>query len=612
MCSVKIGREDEARTIVDALVGLHRFSGTPQAFWRGYLEGAVQLCGGEWGRVMTRAVEAAPTSWQQRQVWVAEGVSLPDALPDPGLLERVISSRYLHTGQVMAVALDPGSDQPLAVLVIGFGASGPPPLALSEEPRELLLRLISDMPVLFQQGRLLQQAKRDVVRFAEVLDLSGRLYADRSFHQGALTLCNELAARFECSQVAFGLAVERGEVTLAAVSHIADFERRTQQVQSLEAAMEECLDQEMEVVWPLPDDRSEIALAHANHARMSAIKAVVSLPARHGGGQVGALICERDRPFQDFEIWNLRLFLDHSIRRLMELKAEERPFLVRVGDRISNVLAPVIGSRHMAAKLIALVGMVGLFWLLVADWDYRVEAPFLLRTDDTHALPAPFDGYILDVSVREGDVVRKGQSLATLDATELMLDRTSVLAEISRYAVEAEKARSEQSLASMKIARAMQAQAEARLERIAYNLEHTVVTAPVEGVVVEETLHEQIGAPVQKGEVLLTVASLAETYVEIDVDERDIHEIHAGMAGEAAFVGRPLDRFGIRVEQVIPVAEARSGRNLFTVRAAVDGNRYAWWRPGMSGVVKLEVGERPVIWVVSHRTVDVLRMLLWW
>jgi hypothetical protein len=32
----------------------------------------------------------------------------------------------------------------------------------------------------------------------------------------------------------------------------------------------------------------------------------------------------------------------------------------------------------------------------------------------------------------------------------------------------------------------------------------------------------------------------------------------------------------------------------------------------MSGLVKLEAGKRTLFWILTHRTVDFLRLLLWW
>jgi len=36
-----------------------------------------------------------------------------------------------------------------------------------------------------------------------------------------------------------------------------------------------------------------------------------------------------------------------------------------------------------------------------------------------------------------------------------------------------------------------------------------------------------------------------------------------------------------------------------------------WWRPGMAGVAKIHVGHRSFLWILTHRTVDFLRMFFW-
>jgi len=41
------------------------------------------------------------------------------------------------------------------------------------------------------------------------------------------------------------------------------------------------------------------------------------------------------------------------------------------------------------------------------------------------------------------------------------------------------------------------------------------------------------------------------------------------------------------------------------------GEAQTWWRPGMSGVAKLDAGTRTPLWIATHRTLDYLR-LRWW
>jgi hypothetical protein len=38
----------------------------------------------------------------------------------------------------------------------------------------------------------------------------------------------------------------------------------------------------------------------------------------------------------------------------------------------------------------------------------------------------------------------------------------------------------------------------------------------------------------------------------------------------------------------------------------------AWWRPGMTGLARIDVGDKNIFWILTHRLVDNLRLLLWW
>jgi hypothetical protein len=96
------------------------------------------------------------------------------------------------------------------------------------------------------------------------------------------------------------------------------------------------------------------------------------------------------------------------------------------------------------------------------------------------------------------------------------------------------------------------------------------------------------------------------------VDERDVHEISAGASGEVAFVSRPHLKFPINIERIDPAAVVDDKGNIFLVRSVFEDEIAEWWRPGMSGVAKINVGKRNILWILTHRTIDFLRILLWW
>jgi len=215
------------------------------------------------------------------------------------------------------------------------------------------------------------------------------------------------------------------------------------------------------------------------------------------------------------------------------------------------------------------------------------------------------------VNVDIGDRARKGDFLLQLDTDALLLRESEAIADVSRFAREEEKFRASQQLADMRIAEAMKDQAQGALNGIRYNISNARILAPYDGIIVEGELKKMRGAPVKKGDVLFKIAALEELYVELNVDERDVHEIQKGQLGEIAFVAQPARDFPIRIQNIYPAATIHDEKNVFVLRGEISGEPALWWRPGMSGVAKIDVGERSVFWVITHRTVEFLRLFLW-
>ena len=95
-----------------------------------------------------------------------------------------------------------------------------------------------------------------------------------------------------------------------------------------------------------------------------------------------------------------------------------------------------------------------------------------------------------------------------------------------------------------------------------------------------------------------------------DVDESDITELSVGMKGELTLSAAAEDTFEIVVDKITPVSVSGDGANYFQVEASlVEAPEFL--RPGMQGVGKVEVGERKLIWIWTHRIVDWLRLWIW-
>jgi hypothetical protein len=407
--------------------------------------------------------------------------------------------------------------------------------------------------------------------------------------------------------------LEGGYVHLRAMSRTEQFDRQMGAAQLLEAAMEECLDQDEEILWPKPEGSAAVARDHEKFSNDQKSSNLASIPLRLDGKVVAVLTCERQAgAINAVELQQLRLLCDQVVRRLADLKSHDRWCGARWAAATREYFAGWLGPEHTWSKVSAIGTALLLAALFLIRVNYRVEGNFILRSDEAEYLTAPFDGYIEQVFARAGDQVAKGGKLVALNRSELLLDESAALADLTRYQRESEKARAAKSLAEMRIADALALQSQARLDLVRYRLENALIKSAFDGVVVEGDLRERIAAPVKQGDALFKVARLDTLYAEAEVPERDVQEILNSTKGEIAFVTQPKLKYPVTIQTVEPAAVTRKEGNMFIVRLKLEQKAESWWRPGTTGLCKLSVEKRSLFWILTHRTVDFLRMKLWW
>jgi multidrug efflux pump subunit AcrA (membrane-fusion protein) len=319
-----------------------------------------------------------------------------------------------------------------------------------------------------------------------------------------------------------------------------------------------------------------------------------------------------DRPFSADEITALRVMFDRATRRLDELERTDGSFWHTSLRSTRAGLARLLGPEHTWWKALGVVLTVAVLVVIFGTWPYRVEGNFLVRSDTLVNLPAPFEGFIAEVPVRVGDRVHAGDILIRLDKRELLLQQNSLVAELARYEADRAQAEVERRLADMRSAAASKEQSQANLDITRFRLAHADIAAPSDGVVIEGDLRERIGTPVKAGDLLMRMTQIEAMYVEIEVPERDAHAVLGSHTGEIAFATLPDPRYPIVVDRLEPVARVKADGNVFVLRAHLTAPAASvWWRPGMSGVAKIEAGRKSIFWLLTHRLVDFIRLKLW-
>ena len=492
------------------------------------------------------------------------------------------------------------------------------------------LRLLANLPVLFHQGIASKSVvstesikKNTPTEFEQIIALSTDILAlsalvinQTHFMSASILLVNEIAARFHCSRVYLGW--DDGDyVKTIAVSHLDSFERTTKIIQWIEAVFEESFDQNSELLFSLEhaEDRSVISAAHKNYLQKTNSTQLLSLPLRRDANDVLAVLsCEKnDGEFSEKEIDALRLVLNQITPWLDTLHFKNQWFGLRFKKNAQTTLNLWFSTENSLRKLGILATSGLLFFVLFGQWNYRIEATAVVETDDLAYLTAPFDGYIDNVTVHAGDKVTHDELLMQMNTQELFLKESEAHSDVQRFLREGEKARGNDQNADMLIAQARTEQAQAKLEEIHFYLQRAMLKAPFDGVIIEGDKEDLLGVPITKGDTIFKLAKLTGMYLKINVDEKDINAIKVNQTGEAVLLSKPDIKFPIHVDKIIPLAEVDSaGLNVFNMKVLFENEPQEWIRPGMSGVVKIDAGKRNILWLLTHKTVDFLRLYFWW
>lgn len=142
------------------------------------------------------------------------------------------------------------------------------------------------------------------------------------------------------------------------------------------------------------------------------------------------------------------------------------------------------------------------------------------------AVRAKVAGYITDVLVDEGEAVRKGQTLFTIETASLSGEAGAARANVNAAQVEVDKLKPlvEKGIISevqLQTAKARLAQAQASYNSVAANIAYATIKSPVNGYV--GAINYRIGALVSPGDPtpLTIVSDIDEVYAFFSMNERD-------------------------------------------------------------------------------------------
>ncbi len=549
-----------------------------------------------------------------------------DAIDEPPLAEVATLAREQARGvirKVPATGVAPGADKRDRVFA-GF-----PILIDGEAPGALALEL---QP---RTESALRQAMRDIQWGAGWLELAWRrLEIAEARQQGERTAAafafmvsalEPVGYKAACQALATDMAhrLDANRVTVArmqgrrpravALSHSGGFGRKMALIRTIEAVLEEAVDQRTSIRYPLAEgDAVLITRAHEELARLHGAGAILTVPLSVGNEIVGGLVVEMARTgvVDDATVDIIDGAAAVLGPILEEKRRNDRSVFTKLAVALKNQGALLVGPGRLLAKAAVILVVAATAFFAVYTETYRISAEARLEGEVRRFIVAPFDSYIVAQHARAGQVVSAGQTLVTLDDTELLLERERYLAERGQRQVRRDTALAENNRAEVGIISAEIAETDARIALVEESLSRAEITAPFDGLVVAGDLSQSEGAPVQRGDLLFEIAPLDSYRVLLWVRDGDVGDVHPGQRGKVLLSALADQSFPVRVETVTAVTEVHDGENAFRVEARLQA-RDDRLRPGMEGVGKLEVGERRLIWIWTHRLWDWLRLQAW-
>lgn len=442
-----------------------------------------------------------------------------------------------------------------------------------------------------------------------VLELQAAVLSQEGLAQAATALATELAKALRCDRVTVGW-LERGCVRVIATSHGTEFDPRQAVFEKIGAAMDESTEQATTIVLPA-EEISSPCVTLANSEVLALLGgSVCTVPLVDAGLVVGAITLERTG--DAFGRTHIAFCEDVAclLAPLLELKRRGQRSLAQTAlDAWRKSASRFTGSAHAGTKLAGLA-VIAIAAAMFAPVSYHVSGPARLEGSIQRIVAAPVDGFIEQVNVRPGDKVLADAVLAELSMRDLQAERSKRQSELAQQENLYGAALARADRTQLVIHHAMVAEAQAQLALVDNNVQRARIRAPFDGVVIKGDLSQSLGAPVQRGEVLMTLAPNESFRVIVEVDERDVALLHAGLSGSLAIAATPGETHGFRVSRILPVAVAADGRNYFEVEAAFD-TASSTLRPGMRGVAKIAAGDRSLLWIATHRVVDWLRLVIW-
>jgi RND family efflux transporter MFP subunit len=462
----------------------------------------------------------------------------------------------------------------------------------------------------------LLQAERKVEVLEALVKVSGEITSTLDLDRVLQAVVNEPASVIPYERAAIALE-QRGKLQMRAVTGSPRINPQDPDVVRLQALLQWASlsstpllvaqhGEDVEV------DREETRAKFATYFAETGMRGFHSVPLADDDGRVGILSFESSDP--DFlSVAHLEMIKVLAGQATVSLRNaslyREVPFIDLLEPILARKRKFLAMEKGRRAVLVAGVA-IGLIFLAVFPLPLRVDGPATVAPAHTAPVQPEVAGVVQRVNVREGEIVKRGDVLATLDDWQYRSELAAAQAKYATAISQMDRALAGDDGAEAGMLRAQADFGAAQVARARERLEKTSLRAPIDGRVATAHIEDMAGRSLNPGDTFAEIVDTSHAAIDVAIDDVDAGLLKPGEAVAVKLEGLPSKTFRSALTVVSPKGELQGDQRVFYARLTVP-NDDGSVRAGMQGRGKVSTGWRPAGWVLFRRPILWIWSRLW-
>lgn len=209
--------------------------------------------------------------------------------------------------------------------------------------------------------------------------------------------------------------------------------------------------------------------------------------------------------------------------------------------------------RHAALRLL-LVAAILVAGLHLISWEKRIETPAVVEYEEQHSVRTKVGGFVSQVQVAEGDQVKEGQILLSLENSELHFAAEQLRLQLEQLELKMRLAHSTGKITDLNIFRDQKQALLKETQAMEEELAALTIRAPGDGFCISGNLENLRGTFLPKGHELMWIVSAQQKQLTAAASQNDIDDFRQIVDQPVDVDMRPagLGVFQARLQRISP------------------------------------------------------------